>query len=124
MDFETVVKPTEIGAVTQRVVDLLKYDHEPGIIKVGPTNVRHMKTSHPRDYAKYKDNVIDILMNPDYVGVNPGDGSIQFVKILDKKVAVAVRVSLNGTYYCRSVYALREDQFHGYLTANRLFKVE
>ena len=39
-----------------------------------------MKTSHPSDYNKYGGEIKNILANPDYVGKNPKDDSIEFVK--------------------------------------------
>ena len=49
-------------------------------IYFGETNINHMKTSHPSDYNKYGGEIKNILANPDYVGKNPKDDSIEFVK--------------------------------------------
>ena len=123
MNLDTIVKTTPIGQVTPEIVSLLTYPHAPGTILIGPSNVAHMKQKHLRDYSQYGGQIAEILNYPDYVGVNPTDGSIQFIKVFDRKVAVAVRVSTSGQYFARSIYALLEGQFNSYMLAGRLFKV-
>ena len=39
-----------------------------------------MKKAHPGDYQKYGKNIKLILAQPDYVGLNPKDNSIEYVK--------------------------------------------
>ena len=60
-----------------------------------------MKKSHPADFAKYGADLETILAVPDYVGQNPTDGSIEYVKeyvINGEYVKVAVRIAGSGRY--------------------------
>ena len=71
-----------------------------------------MQTSHPADFAKYGAELQNILANPDYVGQNPRDGSIEYVKeflVNGEYVKVAVRLSAGRRYYARSLYVLTVD---------------
>lgn len=40
-------------------------------IYLGQTNLAHMQSSHPADFAKYGTELINILAYPDYVGAKP-----------------------------------------------------
>ena len=70
-----------VGSISENIKKLL------GLSSVGDdniymsaTNIAHMESSHPSDYAKYKDQIQNILASPDYVGQNPNDNSIEYVK--------------------------------------------
>lgn len=59
----------EAGSVSENIKKLL------GLSSVGDnnicmsaTNIAHMESSHPSGYAKYKDQIQNILASPDYVG--------------------------------------------------------
>jgi hypothetical protein len=84
-----------------------------------------MQSSHPDDYAKYKDEIVNILAIPDYVGVNPTDGSIEYVKeyqVNNEFVKVAVRISTTNKYYARSIYALNNDRVNNFIAKGTLKK--
>jgi hypothetical protein len=58
-----------------------------------------MLQKHVAEYVKYGSYIHDIVSSPDYVGLNPGDGSVEFVKefpVNNDFVKVAVRVSKSG----------------------------
>ena len=100
---------TQVGKISQRTIDLLYLDIEPGTpIYLGKSNILHMSRTHPQDYKTYGKHILDILANPDYVGLNPKDDSIEYVKIFEMTnefVKVAVRVSHAGVCYARTIYA-------------------
>lgn len=86
-----------------------------------------MKTSHPDDFAKYGGDLITILAYPDYVGTNPKDGSIEFVKefLVDGEyVKVAVRLAQTGRYYARSLYVLNPRRTQNYITRGTLKRLD
>lgn len=116
----------QIGKIDKRVINLLNLPVSPDTpIYIGDSNIQHMKSSHPKDYAKYSSNIIDILKNPDYVAINPKDGSIEYVKefkINDEYVKVAVRVSGKGTYYARSMYILNKNRVKNFIKKKTLLK--
>ena len=98
-----------VGVVSQRVIDLLKLDITAGTpIYIGESNINHMLQSHPEDYQKYKNQIPNIIAQPDYVGMNPSDNSLEYVKVFvldNESVKVAVRVSHGGKLYARTIYA-------------------
>lgn len=87
----------KVGSVSENIKKLLGLSSMgDDNIYMSATNITHMETSHPSDYAKYKDQIQNILAYPDYVGQNPNDNSIDYVKnfIIDNEyVKVAVRLS-------------------------------
>ena len=104
----------EIGYITKHISTLLELaiaDNEP--IYLGHTNIAHMKSSHPEDFEKYGADLPSILKEPDYVGLNKRDNSIEFVKeykIGNEFVKVAVRVSGGNKYFARSLYVLNSER--------------
>ena len=86
----------------------------------------HMQSSHPKDYAKYGSELSTILASPDYVGQNPGDGSIEYVKefVVDGEyVKVAVRLAQTDRYYARSLYVLNKNRVQNFIKKGTLKKV-
>jgi len=113
-----------IGEITDAVVNLLGLTITPGTpICIGSSNIEHMQSRHPKEFARYGGYIHDIVKSPDYVGINPGDGSIEYVKdftIGDEYVKVAVRVSCGGTYYARSLYVLNRTRVDNFIANGTL----
>ena len=96
-------------------------------IYLGESNLLHMRNSHPDDFEKYGGELTAILAFPDYVGLNPSDGSIEFVKefLVDGEyVKVAVRLSSGGRYYARSLYVLNTRRTQNYIRKGTLKKLD
>jgi len=94
-------------------------------IYLGDTNIQHMKNSHPGDYEKYKDELVNILSNPDYIGLIPSDSSIEYVKEFlhdNEYVKVAVRVSSGDRYFARSMYILNNKRVNNFIAKGTLKK--
>jgi len=99
-------------------------EHTP--ILLGDSNIQHMMSSHPNDYLKYGADIEEILKNPNYIGFNKKDSSIEFVKeyvINNEFVKVAVRVSGSNQYYARSLYILNNNRVHNFIAKGTLLKV-
>ena len=112
----------EIGVLSERVVSLLGLSLPPG----QPIYLGHMLSRHPADYAKYGQYIPAILSAPDYVGENPTDGSIEYVKdfqINGEFVKVAVRLSGGGTLYARSLYELNHNRVINFIQKGTLKRV-
>ena len=117
-----------VGSISENIKKLL------GLSSVGDdniymsaTNIAHMESSHPSDYAKYKDQIQNILASPDYVGQNPNDNSIEYVKnfIIDSEyVKVAVRLSSGNKDYARSLYVLNKRRVENFIKKGTLKKVD
>jgi len=65
-------------------------------IYIGESNREHMRQRHPKDFIKYYPRCVKIITEPDYIGINSSDGSIEFIKMFGKNVKVAVRIAYDG----------------------------
>ena len=86
-----------------------------------------MKASHPEDFRKYGGDIESIIANPDYVGKNIKDGSIEFTKeymLNGDFVKVAIRVSLQNIYYARSLYVLNPNRVKNFIARGTLKKLD
>lgn len=115
-----------VGQFNKNVISALNLNISEGTdILMGATNTQHMQSSHPADYAKYGSDIPMILANPDYVGINQKDNSIEFVKeylINGDYVKVAVMVSSGNKYYARSLYVLNPNRVKNFITKGTLVK--
>ena len=58
----------QVGVLCQRVIDLLGLTMKEGqSILLGESNIAHMVSRHPADYALYGEYIPLILSAPDYV---------------------------------------------------------
>ena len=117
-----------VGVITQSIIDLLGLNCTANTpILLGSSNINHMKSSHPSDYKKYSPYISDILSSPDYVGINNADSSIEFVKEFlqdNNYVKVAVRVSISGQYFARSIYVLNTNRVNNFIAKGTLKKFD
>jgi len=117
-------QPRKIGVITQEVISTLKLSIVPGTpIYIGQSNITHMLKKHPSAYIKYGSYIHDIVNHPDYVGINPGDNSIEYVKefkVDNNYIKVAVRVSSGGKFYARSLYVLNSSRVKNFITNGTL----
>lgn len=115
-----------IGNISSEVITLLSLSLAPNTdIYIGDSNIQHILSKHPADYAKYGGKISDIIASPDYVRENPKDGSIEYVKeyaIDGEFVKVAVRVSGKGTLFVRSLYILNKKRVQNFITKGTLKK--
>ena len=115
-----------VGAVTEDIAQLLGITLPADrMIYFGQSNLNHMMKAHPADYARYGAELMNILAAPDYVGQNPTDGSIEYVKEFlhaGEYVKVAVRLSKSDRYYARSLYVLNNNRVKNYISKGTLKK--
>ena len=109
----------KIGVFTQDVISLLDLDIKPGTpILIGEQNIEHIKQRHAYEYDLYFHRIKEIVAEPDFVGINPHDNSIGFVKLFrvnSEYIRVAVRVSTRGVYIARSLHLLSTVNAEHYL---------
>lgn len=114
----------QVGILCQRVIDLLGLSMTEGqSILLGESNVAHMVSRHPADFALYGEYIPLILAAPDYVALNAKDGSIEYVKEVQVNsvfVKVAVRVSARGQLFARSVYRLNTNRVLNFIEKGTL----
>lgn len=116
-----------VGTVSHRVISLLGLEMEVDQpIYLGSSNIAHMQSRHPGDYGRYGEYIPQILAHPDYVGMNPSDGSIEYVKefqVDDEFVKVAVRLSGGGKLYARSLYVLNQNRVLNFIQRGTLKRI-
>lgn len=109
----------QVGKLSQRVIEVLGLTLSEGrSILLGESNIAHMVSRHPEDYALYGEYIPLILSMPDYVALNTKDESIEYVKEVqmdDVYVKVAVRVSARGQLFARSVYRLNTNRAKNFI---------
>ena len=114
------------GKLSQHVIELLGLTLSEGrSILLGESNIAHMVSRHPEDYALYGEYIPLILSMPDYVALNTKDESIEYVKEVqmdDVYVKVAVRVSARGQLFARSVYRLNTNRAKNFIEKGTLKK--
>ena len=114
----------QVGVLGQRVIDLLGLSMTEGqSIRLGESNIAHMVSRHPADFARYGEYIPLILAEPDYVALNAKDGSIEYVKEVQVNsvfVKVAVRVSARGQLFARSVYRLNTNRVLNFIEKGTL----
>lgn len=110
-----------IGYLSQDVINMLKLTLPAGLpIMIGDGNIQHMQDSHPDDYEAYGAFVEEIIAAPDFVTVNPGDGSIRYIKKISEIVHVGVRASGNGKLFARTVFKITEEKLQLYASSGKL----
>ena len=110
-----------IGVLTKRVVDLLDLDFEAETpIYIGEQNIEHMERHHPKEYKKFGRKIPRILSEPDYIGLNDTDESIEYIKSFGLFIKVAVRVSNSGRLFARSLYRVSDKQISLWVHTGRL----
>ena len=118
------IQLSKIGEITQEVINTLRLSIVPGTpIYIGQSNITHMLKKHHAVYKKYGSYIHDIIEHPDYVGVNPTDNSIEYVKefkVDNNYIKLAVRISSGGKFYARSLYILKPSRVKNYITNGAL----
>ena len=124
---KNIQSPSRIGSIDTSVISALNLNTPAGTpVYIGQSNIDHMKRRHPADYAKYGADIPSIIQNPDYVGLNTADDSIEYVKeyVVDGEfVKVAVRVSMSNKYFIRSLYVLNKNRVNNFINKGTLKKV-
>ena len=114
----------QVGVLCQHVIDLLGLTMKDGqSILLGESNIAHMVSNHPADYALYGEYIPLILSAPDYVALNAKDSSIEYVKEVQVNsiyVKVAVRVSARGQLFARSIYRLNTNRVLNFIEKGTL----
>lgn len=125
----TVINETkQIGCFSQEVIDLLNLDIDAGTpIYIGASNIEHIKSRHLYEYEQYLPHIEEIIAEPDYVGKNPKDGSIGYVKVFQlgsEYIRVAVRITSKGVAFAKSLHLLSTYNAERYIDRGTLKKLD
>jgi len=113
-----------VGVVSATVIKTLGEDGQlyntGDMIYIGESNVNHMKRRHLSAYNKYGNRLSNIISDPDYVGINEEDDSLEYVKIFDDHVKLVVRVAGDEKLYVRSMYTVYQSRTEFFIKSGRL----
>ena len=96
-------------------------------IYIGEINEQHMISRHPYEYDKYQGEISNIINAPDYVGINPHDNSIMYVKEYEEfgeYIRLGVRVACSGKYFARTLHLLSTYNAEKYIEKGTLIKID
>lgn len=117
-----------IGYISQSVVDALNLCIKPNTpVFIGDSNIEHIKSRHPYEYDKYYGDIGAIINSPDYVGINPKDASILFVRLYEvngEYIRVAVKVTASGKCYAKTLHSLSTCNTERYLEKGTLKRLD
>lgn len=117
-----------VGQFSKKVIDLLHLTIDEGTpIFMGAVNEKHMRNRHEYEYDKYCMDIPIILDNPDYVGINPHDNSIMYVKEYfecGEYIRIGVKVAGNGKYFARTLHLLSTCNAEKYIKKGTLKKID
>ncbi len=85
--------------------------------------VTHVQGKHP-NCVKYIDKINEILIAPDYVGINrKHPNSFELIKKYDDNVLLAIKLDIKKNYYyVASLYNVSQDKINNKLHSGRLKK--
>jgi hypothetical protein len=111
-------KKRQIGKIANRLIELLSLEiKEDTPIFINDNNLELIAEKHPDDFAKYGNDLEKIINNPTYISQHPINKSIEYIKVYKQEqdyVLVAVRVSLGGNYYVRTLFVMSEEKVYKY----------
>ena len=117
-------QPRQVGVVSAAVIKTLGKEashYQAGdIIYIGERNLGHMKSQHISIFLKYHDKLALIISEPDYVGINEDDGSLEYVKIFDEHVKLAIRIAGDNKLYIRTMFTVLESRTDYFIKSGRL----
>ena len=89
--------------------------------------ITHLVKRNHSNCLKYIDYIEDIILHPDYVGVNPNEKtpSIELVKRYDYNVLLGIKVDLStNSLYVSTMFDIQESKIQRRLHSGRLVKYE
>lgn len=117
----------QIGIITEDVIQILGLNIPANTpVFIGDSNYSHMERAHPDEFYLYGDRIDLIIRKPDYIGLSPSDGSIEYIKEFrtnNDLIKLAVRVSPSGDYYARTLYAINSKHIENAIQKGYLFKI-
>ena len=87
----------------------------------------HMVKRKHYKCLKYIDYIPDILIDPDYIGINPNeDGdTIELIKVLDKNILVGVKLDIDENYlYVSTMHEIQESKLQRRIHGGRIKKFD
>ena len=132
LDIEKMKKQKQIlkiGELTKYVIDILNLKEKPRNIKFAYDRILHCEKhkSDFKDIQSYKKSIEMIpliIHNPDYVGYNKKNNSIEYIKRIDEMTLVAIRIKPKGDLFLRSIYPISEVKLNNKIISKEYIKVK
>ena len=83
----------------------------------------HMRNHHHENCIPYIDMLTDMILNPDFIGINPKEKGTSFevVKMLDENILVGVKFDVSGDYYyVPTIYEIQPSKMKRRVHSQRL----
>jgi len=118
----------KIGIISTEVKTILGLEINEGTpIFIGKSNISHMEREHPKEFKQYYKYISTIIIDPDYIGLNPKDSSLEYIKTFKttnrKYIKLAVRISNDGYLFARSLYEIMEKTVNNRVEKGMLFSL-
>jgi hypothetical protein len=117
-----------VGYITREIIDILNLNVKTNTpIYIGDSNIEHIKNRHRYEFDKYFNDIEYILNSPDYIGLNPKDGSILYVKLYEingEYIRIAVKITSSGTCFAKTLHLLSTCNAERYIEKGTLIKLD
>lgn len=121
----------KIGELTPEVINLLNLDLNPQNITVWSPRIQEHCEKHKSEYSSVESyyNAISsipaIIQSPDYIGLHPTNGNIQYIKKLDDISLVGIKiVKGENNLLFRTIFPITEDKLNYYIKTNKVFPLK
>ena len=117
----------KVGSFTDKYNRVLGTDMEHLDIFRSKGLPAHMVKRKHYKCLKYIDYIPDMILNPDYIGINPNEAgdSIELVKRYDDNVLIGIKLDTDGKYfYVSTMYDVQESKVSRRLHSGRLKKFQ
>lgn len=93
--------------------------------KIDLTLEKHKEDfSTEEEFYYHIEQIPDIIENPNYVGLHPRDGSIQYIKQIDKIMLVGVRIRPVKSLSFRSAYPITKEYLKKYIVCKTVWEIK
>lgn len=117
-----------VGYISQAVIKTLNLELNPNTpVFIGKSNIEHIKNRHPYEFDKFYRDIGLIINSPDYVGLNPKDDFILFVKLYrvnGEYIRVAVRIASNSKCFAKTLHSLSTCNAERYIEKGTLKRLD
>ena len=76
----------------------------------------------PEDFYMCMERIPEIIEEPDFIGINPKDSSLQFIKRFSQNILIAVRFNADGKLSYRTLYPITDSQLSDYIKKKRAWE--
>lgn len=76
----------------------------------------------PEDFYMCMERIPEIIEEPDFIGINPKDSSLQFIKRFSQNILIAVRFNSDGKLSYRTLYPITDSQLCDYIRKKRAWE--